>query len=102
MTKRRKPIPNDFDCENCGATVRGGAQSCRECGASHGNGWGDRQEGEDGSWDDEYTEDDYQDFLRDEFPDQTQQKSSLPIHWWWTALVLLILSIALTLLFPFY
>ncbi len=58
----------DFSCPNCGAELAAGVQFCRHCGGSEESGWGD-------DWQDEYgrQEDDdfdYDEFVRNEFPEQ--------------------------------
>ena len=93
MFRKPKKRPPDHKCPNCGEWVRGGAQVCRECGASDDSGWGDASTSSEGDWyeaDDDESEDEYQEFLRKEFPKNARPSRSLAVHWWWTAFVVLL------------
>ena len=37
--KSRKSRPPDFECPNCGASVRGGSLACPSCGSDARTGW---------------------------------------------------------------
>ena len=51
-----------FACPHCGAHVRVDARFCRACGADDQVGWNDAD------FDNDYDDDDYDEFIRREFP----------------------------------
>lgn len=79
-------------CPVCGEDVPRGALACPECGADHNSGWKPGALDADGLPDEDF---DYEEFVRDEFgPPRT--KGLHPV-WWVTAVLVLILFLALAL-----
>jgi hypothetical protein len=73
---RKRQTDDYFHCPHCGARVRAGARSCRECGASEDSGWSEDEWNEDAAGyggDDEF---DYDDYLRREFPGHAPPRSA--------------------------
>ena len=95
MAKRRHP--GYFACPHCGAKVRRDAASCRECGSDAETGWSD-----DKPWDADggYAEDDdfdYDEYVRNEFPDDGEPRRLTP--WQWTVTAIIALLVIAVLLF---
>jgi hypothetical protein len=89
--KTQKPAPEI--CPVCGEAVPPRSLACPECGADHNSGW--RLDSADGL---DLPEDDfdYDEFVRREFSLEIKP-SGLKTIWWITAIVLLLLSLALYL-----
>ena len=83
-------------CPVCGEDVPRGARACPECGADHNSGWRQDAESYDGLDlpDDNF---DYDEFVRREFPSKVRPQGIKTI-WWITAILVLLISIALYLL----
>jgi hypothetical protein len=100
MPRRRKP--RFFTCPHCGAHVRVGAAACRECGSDAESGWSEDAESWTSDPDAGYTGDDdfdYDEFVRDEFPEQAEGPS--PGGWkrWAIAVIVALLCLAMLMLF---
>src|SRR5436190_13227653 len=92
--KKRKMETPEI-CPVCGEDVPRGALACPECGADHNSGWREEAVSYDGLDlpDDNF---DYDDFLQREFPSKIRPSGIKPI-WWNTAILILVISIALYL-----
>ncbi|MGB7348018.1 MAG: zinc ribbon domain-containing protein [Pirellulaceae bacterium] len=82
-------------CPHCGGDIRQDATFCHHCGSSESDGW---QDEESGYGEDSYDEDfDYNEFVRDEFPDDGVSHALTNKHtkpmWRLVAVVLLLLSL---------
>lgn len=97
MATRKRPKPESPDaCPVCGEEVPRGALACPECGADHNSGWRLEAESYDGL---DLPEDnfDYDEFVRREFPSAIKP-AGIKTIWWITAILILVVSIALYLL----
>ncbi|WP_197169246.1 zinc ribbon domain-containing protein [Novipirellula galeiformis] len=74
-----------FSCPHCGAELRGGATFCRHCGSSDDDGWKTESDEVDGE--DDF---DYEEFVREEFSDNSVVTSKLKT--WQVIVILLILA----------
>ena len=101
MAKRRAKDPDDyFLCPHCGARVKAGAAACKKCGADAETGWSDDADEwyEPGYAVDEDEDDEYQEFLRREFPDESDRPASnLAWPWRTTAIAVLLVLFYLIL-----
>src|SRR5437763_4338794 len=79
-------------CPVCGEDVPRRALACPECGADHNSGWREDAQNYDGV---DLPEGgfDYDDFVRREFG--SRRPAGIPTIWWITALLLIVVSIAL-------
>ena len=94
MSRARKTDrPPPEICPVCGEDVPGRSLACPECGADHNSGW--RINSADGLDlpDDDF---DYNEFVRREFSAGVKP-AGIKTIWWITAIILLLLSIALYL-----
>jgi hypothetical protein len=88
-------------CPECGAMVPAQAKACPECGADEETGWSERAQAQRlGLPDDEF---DYDQFVQEEFADETKQRlerlKPRGVRWlWWLVAVLLLSGIAYSLL----
>ena len=83
-------------CPVCGEDVPPRALACPECGADHNSGWREGAESYDGV--DLPDQDfDYDEFVRQEFGSGVKPAGIKPI-WWITAIVLVVVSLAIYLL----
>lgn len=64
-------LHESFPCPHCGAELAAGARFCRTCGADDDVGWNDED-----TWDGGYEDEDYDDFVRREFPEQQPVSAS--------------------------
>ena len=80
-------------CPVCGEDVPRRALACPECGADHNSGWREHAQNYDGV---DLPEEgfDYDDFVRREFG-SSPKPAGIPTIWWITALLLIVVSIAL-------
>ena len=87
--------PGFFACPHCGAKVRRDAASCRACGSDAETGWsGEEPWDADGGYaaDDDF---DYDDYVRQEFPDEEPRRLT---PWQWTAAAVVVLLVIALLL----
>lgn len=71
-------MTDDFPCPHCGAVVRQNAKFCRECGADDSAGWDEHPDTDYGDY--EHGEDfDYDEFVRNEFPDHATPAKKNPV-----------------------
>jgi uncharacterized membrane protein YvbJ len=96
MANRKKTRPAAPEvCPVCGEDVPRDALACAQCGADHNSGWREEAASHDGlDLPDENF--DYDDFVRREFPSKIRPPGIKPI-WWITAILVLVISIALYL-----
>lgn len=91
MKKKRQEAPEI--CPVCGEGVPRGALACPACGADHNSGWREDAENYDGlDLPDENF--DYDEFARREFG-STVKPAGIKTIWWITAIIVLLVSIAL-------
>ena len=84
-------VDDFFSCPHCGEDVRQGAPSCRHCGSSGADGWGDSYWTEtDGYADDDF---DYDEFVAREFGDTSPGR----FNWRQRAAAIIILLVCLGL-----
>ncbi len=89
----------NFVCPNCGAELPAEATFCRQCGASEESGWDLAEDyrarlpvgyGEDDDFD-------YDEYLADEFPQHADPRHRKRVQQWFTALLVLLVCLALIL-----
>lgn len=72
MSTRRQSFP----CPHCGEPVSVGAGFCRACGSDEQTGWSESAEGaSEGGWSEERDDFDYDEYLREEFPEHVTAPS---------------------------
>ena len=91
---RPKPKPPPI-CPVCGEDVPPGSLACPDCGADHNSGWRSDADLHDGL-DLPEADFDYDDFVRREFGSGVKP-AGIKTIWWITAIILLVLAIALYL-----
>lgn len=91
MTRKTK-LKTPEVCPVCGEDVPPNALACPECGADHNSGW--KEDTLDVSSVPSEDDFDYDEFVQKEFGTEVKPRE-LKTVWWITAIVLLILSIAL-------
>ena len=82
------PMNDSFVCPHCGADVPVGAKFCRECGADEEVGWNDENAWSTGYDTEVMDDEDYEDFVRREFPNDASVASPMQI---WKVLIVLAL-----------
>lgn len=89
-------MSDDFHCPECGAEVHPNAVGCRSCGARKENGVWQESESYDGV--DLPDEDfDYEQFIREEFGEDTPRRlSGKQLFWWIVAAITLIAFVMLS------
>jgi hypothetical protein len=92
----RPKLPSPEVCPVCGEDVPRGSLACPECGADHNSGWRPDAETADGL---DLPENDfnYDEFVRREFGSGLKPPGIKTI-WWITAIIILVVSIALYIL----
>ena len=95
---RHEAAGEEFACQHCGAMLAAGADFCRSCGASDESGWS--EDLDTGDWEEDLDED-YDDFLRREFPDAHKDAGHAPQSSITTIIILLIIvaMLCLTILY---
>jgi len=94
---KKKPYPKTPEiCPVCGEDVPPRALACPECGADHNSGWREGAESYDGV-DLPNQEFDYDEFVRQEFGPSVKP-AGIKTVWWITALLLILVSLAIYLL----
>ncbi|MBI1902451.1 MAG: hypothetical protein HYS13_15220 [Planctomycetia bacterium] len=89
MARRRKNTPDYFLCPHCGAKVKVGSLSCRECGSDAETGWSEGADADLPTGYGDNDEFDYDEFLENEFPDQAPVSPAQSAKkWLWAALVI--------------
>lgn len=83
-------------CPVCGEEVPRRSLACPECGADHNSGWRLDADVQDGL-DLPEADFDYDEFVRREFPSKVRP-AGMKMIWWITAILVLVISIALYLL----
>ena len=83
---------DEYPCPHCGNDIVAGVPFCRHCGASDDSGWDDSEEGlAEGEFasEDEF---DYDEFIANEFPDQSKR----PVDWKKLVIWFLLIAFALS------